>query len=362
MQSITHCPACQTQFVVTELQLQQHNGTVRCGHCLHVFNATEHLVIADNAAIENTGLEMAALEGANLEKQDLVKHDLENNDLGKEDLEKNSLEDNFLEHNVLKNNVIQLKPRIKLDLKPADLLTPSELISQTSTDNHLLDVSEVAVEMLAPDAEMVEVSSNVTQLANSSNLDTSSKLDAQSNITHSTETYQYDYLTELSKPKPSRKISPVVLWIFLITLILLAMAQSVYFLRHQIALYYPTIKPSLEQICVKLGCSIDLPKKIESIVIDDSDIQEDAEHAGLMRLSTTLINRADFNQAYPNLELTLTDVDDKPKLRRIFKPQEYLPANTNIAQGLAAGEELKVKLAMTTQGIVVAGYRVFVTY
>lgn len=361
MQSITHCPACQTQFVVTELQLQQHNGTVRCGHCLHVFNATEHLVIADNAAIENTGLEMAALEGANLEKQDLVKHDLvkqdlENNDLGKEDLEKNSLEDDFLEHNVLKNNVIQLKPRIKPDLKPADLLTPSELISQTSTDNHLLDVSEVAAEMLAADAEMVEVSSNVELLSKASNLD------KPSNVAQSTEPHQYDYLTEPSKPKPNSKLFPVLLWILLITLLLAAIAQSVYFLRHQIALYYPNIKPSLVLACEKIGCSIDLPKKIELIVIDDSDIQEDAEHAGLMRLSTTLINQAAFQQAYPNLELTLTDVDDKPKLRRIFKPQEYLPANTNIAQGLAAGEELKVKLAMTTQGIVVAGYRVFVTY
>lgn len=332
MQSITHCPACQTQFVVTELQLQQHNGTVRCGHCLHVFNATEQLVNADGAAVaddvglDNTEHEMAASEST------------------------------CLENEVLENNVIQLKPRIKPDLTPADLLTPSDLISQTSTDNHLLDVSEVAAEMLASDAEMVEVSSNVELLSMSSNLD------KPSNIANATETYQYDYLTEPSKPKPSSKLFSILRWIFLITLILSAIAQSVYFLRHQIALYYPNVKPSLEQVCKKIGCGIELPKKIEFIVIDDSDIQEDVERAGLMRLSTTLINRADFNQAYPNLELTLTDVDDKPKLRRIFKPQEYLPANTNIAQGLAAGEELKVKLAMTTQGIVVAGYRVFVAY
>jgi hypothetical protein len=116
------------------------------------------------------------------------------------------------------------------------------------------------------------------------------------------------------------------------------------------------------QVCEKIGCSIDLPKKIEFILIDDSDIQEDAEHAGVMRLSTTLINQAGFYQAYPNLELTLTDVEDKPKLRRIFKPIEYLPAKTDIALGLAAGAVVKVKLAMTSQGIAVAGYRVFVSY
>ncbi len=60
MQFITNCPACQTQFVVTEEQLNQHNGKVRCGHCLNVFNASEQLVNTD-ANLENnaTAINMA---------------------------------------------------------------------------------------------------------------------------------------------------------------------------------------------------------------------------------------------------------------------------------------------------------------
>ncbi len=239
MQSITHCPACQTQFVVTEEQLNQHDGAVRCGHCLHVFNAAEQLVKTEES---NT--------------------------------------------KVLATNVAE-----------------------------------------------IEVQAD-----------------------------QHDYLAVQATPVLSTKKSPVLLWILLAVMFLMAIAQSVYFLRHQIAMYYPNIKPHLVRVCEKIGCSIDLPKKIALILIDDSDIQEDAEHAGVMRLSTTLINQAGFYQAYPNLELTLTDVEDKPKLRRIFKPIEYLPAKTDIALGLAAGAVVKVKLAMTSQGIAVAGYRVFVSY
>lgn len=239
MQSITHCPACQTQFVVTEEQLNQHDGAVRCGHCLHVFNAAEQLVKTEES---NT--------------------------------------------KVLATNVAE-----------------------------------------------IEVQAD-----------------------------QHDYLAVQATPVLSTKKSPVLLWILLAVMFLMAIAQSVFFLRHQIAMYYPNIKPHLVRVCEKIGCSIDLPKKIALILIDDSDIQEDAEHAGVMRLSTTLINQAGFYQAYPNLELTLTDVEDKPKLRRIFKPIEYLPAKTDIALGLAAGAVVKVKLAMTSQGIAVAGYRVFVSY
>lgn len=146
-------------------------------------------------------------------------------------------------------------------------------------------------------------------------------------------------------------------------MVLLTALQSVYFLRDEIAaIYYPKAKPLLVQVCQKLSCSINLPEKIESIAIDDSDMQEDADHPGLVNFASTLINSGHHVLAYPNLELTLTDVEDKPVLRRIFKPNEYLPAGTNVADGIQAGEETRIKLAISTGDIAVAGYRVFVTY
>ena len=39
---VTQCPKCQTSFRVTDAQLDIANGAVRCGSCLHIFNATEH--------------------------------------------------------------------------------------------------------------------------------------------------------------------------------------------------------------------------------------------------------------------------------------------------------------------------------
>src|SRR5690348_10918919 len=51
MRAVTHCPACQTEFFVTDEQLNQHNGKVRCGQCLHVFDAkAEILETVDNDA------------------------------------------------------------------------------------------------------------------------------------------------------------------------------------------------------------------------------------------------------------------------------------------------------------------------
>lgn len=41
---VTQCPKCHTSFRVTDAQLGIANGAVRCGSCLHIFNAPEHWI------------------------------------------------------------------------------------------------------------------------------------------------------------------------------------------------------------------------------------------------------------------------------------------------------------------------------
>lgn len=272
MSSITNCPACQTQFIVTEGQLNQHNGKVRCGHCLHVFNARDELV----------------------------------------------------ESNI-----------------------------QTKANLASVDEIDATEEVVAPVAEIIHIHEAST-LDNDADDIVNKALIKDS---------QDSYFNKFNNKSKTKNFAPTwLIGLFSFVLLIIAIAQSVYFLRTDIATYYPNTKTYLVQACKKIGCSIDLPKKIDLIVIDDSDMQEDANHVGLIHLSSTLINQASFNQAYPNIELTLTDIEDTPQLRRIFKPNEYLPDQADIAKGLAAGEEVKVKLSVTAQGDAVAGYRVFVSY
>ena len=42
--AITRCPQCRTRFRVTEEQLRIADGSVRCGACLHIFQAEDHFV------------------------------------------------------------------------------------------------------------------------------------------------------------------------------------------------------------------------------------------------------------------------------------------------------------------------------
>ncbi|MEC8427037.1 MAG: MJ0042-type zinc finger domain-containing protein, partial [Pseudomonadota bacterium] len=44
---VTCCPHCNTSFRITDSQLASAKGAVRCGSCLQVFKASDHLVIND---------------------------------------------------------------------------------------------------------------------------------------------------------------------------------------------------------------------------------------------------------------------------------------------------------------------------
>lgn len=149
----------------------------------------------------------------------------------------------------------------------------------------------------------------------------------------------------------------------LILVMLLAIpVQIIYYLRSDIVAHWPATRPYLERACAVVRCTVELPKTISAITIEDSDLQEDAERQGLIHLYSTLVNHATHAVAYPLLELTLTDLSEKPLLRRTFSPQEYLPAGVSVVSGFAARQQLDIKLALTAEGESVAGYRLFVTY
>jgi len=81
-----------------------------------------------------------------------------------------------------------------------------------------------------------------------------------------------------------------------------------------------------------------------------------------MVLSATLKNRAIFNQQLPLLELTLTDAQDQPVVRRVLSPQDYLGKAPVPPAGFAAGSEFAVKVFVEGSQIKATGYRLYLFY
>ena len=108
--------------------------------------------------------------------------------------------------------------------------------------------------------------------------------------------------------------------------------------------------------------AVDVPlaQNSELVAIETSDLQSDNQR-GLFVLQATLRNRASFAQAWPALELTLTDTHDTVVSRRVLLPPDYLPPSVPPAFFPANGE-VAVRLWIEAKGIGAAGYRLYVFY
>ncbi len=138
--------------------------------------------------------------------------------------------------------------------------------------------------------------------------------------------------------------------------------QALLYFRVEVVTAAPNTRPGFVAACGIFGCELTLPHKIELIGIESSDLAPDNDKQNKLHLTATLRNRAPYAQAWPHLELTLTDAQERPLLRRSLAPGEYLPATTAIADGFPRRGEQAIQLALQTTDVPAVGYRLYVFY
>ena len=147
-----------------------------------------------------------------------------------------------------------------------------------------------------------------------------------------------------------------------VLLFLLALGQGAYAFRDQLAARVPEVRPVLQSFCALLDCKIGFPMQIEAIVIDGQQFQMLNTRKDTGEFSATLSNTASVTQAWPQLELTLNDDNNAPLARRVFSPQEYLPAGVDPKKGFAANAEQPIKLYFEIADAKPADFHVGVFY
>jgi len=167
------------------------------------------------------------------------------------------------------------------------------------------------------------------------------------------------------EPEPEPAPPPMLrqaAWTAGATLLSLALlAQGALVFRSEIVQSSPQTRPFMESLCAALGCELPLPRNAADIAIESSDIQPDATREAYFTLHATLRNRADYPQAYPHLEITLTDARDKALVRKVLEPAQWLPADAP-KDAFAAKREVATRIGFEAPGVAAAGYRVYVFY
>ncbi len=303
---ITYCPSCHTHFRVHAEQLAARAGQVRCGKCSRVFDALEHL-------IEETAPARAPRPKPEFEAMRADAADAE--------------------------------------LAPESATGEAPDIGAAAQERVIAQAADVVAEAPEPGAETPEAAILEPAIAEPANAEPVTASGASA--------FGFGPVAAAEPATPARRW-PWLLGGLLLLLILLA--QAAYHYRSAITLLFPETKPYAAALCASLGCELPLPRRIDLMSIEASDLQADTTNPNVMVLSATLKNRAIFNQQHPLLELTLTDAQDQPVVRRVLAPQDYLGKAVNTQTGFAANTETAIKVFIEGSQVKATGYRLYLFY
>lgn len=310
---LTRCPACGTTFRVTAEQLRQRGGRVRCGQCQQAFSALEQLIDESMPGVPGAPVPPPHATDA-------------------------------------RDDAIDMPPAATDAVPPAPTFMPAAAAVDDPTDDSLA---------VFPTPPTSDIAAEPNQSAAA---ETSPAQGAPSTVKKSADPLLdgfSDWPEDVTATRPIRR------WPWLLgSLVLLAilLIQAAIAFRVELAVLSPATKPALLALCRMAGCTVDLPAKTELIGIAASDLHPDPGQPGRLFFSATIENRAPFNQAFPHLELTLTDVADKPVMRKVLPPASYLPPKTDRATGMPASGEVSISLVLDIGQAQANGYRLYLFY
>lgn len=361
MMLATSCPYCHTTFRVVQDQLKICNGIVRCGSCRQVFNGIEQLQSADAALL------------AERDRAD-------NRPSWPESAEANPNPFTVVAQEDNKTAFTEAHDDLNLILTPAEDSAEQAHTSLSDTPDpaeYAIDVARLpeaaevppqfAVEpnaieheeesTFAPTRLPIEISPPAPAYFESEDDDPAYKVELRS------QAVEPAFVQRARQQERFSRMSRIAMAVLILGLLPALILQTVDAFHQQIAAAFPQMKPALHQICEIIACQTDLPAQIEAVSVEATELQAPTANEPSFTLNMLLRNRSSLAQAWPYIELTLKDANEKPVARRVFTGAEYLPASQDAASGFAANSEHSVKLVFKVeQELKPVGYRVYLFY
>ncbi|MEO9334479.1 DUF3426 domain-containing protein [Ectopseudomonas guguanensis] len=377
---VTQCPHCRTSFRVSQAQLAAAHGAVRCGACLHVFNAAEQLFgrrTATPAPVKPASAPASQVQPDSSAKPPAKKPiddtlwihddlDLDSLDLDEElarlEEQEQQLSQQFLALERAPRHTETFASSALYDRQEphdeawAEALLRDEAVKRERTDFELQPNEEQPAPATAPEPKAVERVAPTPRrqqpIADELDEVAEPRLGDLDDEPDEPQQQEEDPRSAREEPKVARSEpglrderlfelddEPLQLewrqpqgtsWgrLFGWSLLNLLAAGG---LLAQYTIYnfdelarQDRYRPWFEQLCPSIGCS--LPSKVDIGQIRSSNlvVRSHPEFSGALIVDAILYNRAPFAQPFPLLEMRFADLGGQLVASRRFKPSEYL--------------------------------------
>lgn len=373
----TQCENCHTYFRVSEEQLELANGMVRCGRCDHVFNALNTLTHEVPGAIEESdeikdGL-LSDIENALADSESLsASADTDDDfDLGNFDLEESApltvkeqasggdLDDSLLddlEKFDISEDVVSTQQTVEEQKTPPATFTEPEPAQRSEVvfdldegmETQAIDDIDTAPDTMTgfdmenePPTEVIEE----TEFEEEEREETRRK----SRDSRERRRVVAEELKQAEKEVGGSPVATTVWSLVIVALMAVLVGQFAYFKRDEL-IKYPSLKPVLMSMCDLLKCDLPMPRDLDKLAMTEREVRSHPNMGNALLITAEIENNAEYTQAYPNLELAFSDINQKLLARRTFTPEQYLGEGVKPDQGMPAKVPVKIVLEIVDPG------------
>ena len=393
----TQCPNCETRFRVTDEQLGIAGGKVRCGNCMKVFNAIDHqvaspatkmaasqpirepsvtspdqpatkgsddddFVFADNPEEDATEGRYAGsrLTFSDDELSDSFRSFDEPEKSGYRDDERVSEDENVDEswaEAMLQDDARTRKTRPE-STSPDRTAPKTEQPAETTAPANEPAPSPAAESEPAPAEQeqqpQAPVSSGIKADELSLSMDNEDRVGDP--VAHKTRTEpRHENLYQDLRRDPvavgdGGSRWRTILWsLVVLALIGILVAQVTWFQFDRLSAI-PQLRPLYEQGCELVGCELDPLVDVSAIESRKLVVRTDPENRNQLIVDAVILNRAGFEQPFPAIALTFSNLNGDVVAQSTFAPQEYLAGDAETLDAMTPETPVRIAISIRDPG------------
>lgn len=126
--------------------------------------------------------------------------------------------------------------------------------------------------------------------------------------------------------------------------------QLVLFRNVELVKLWPSLTPAIASACDHLPCQYSGKTDVSQVKLLNRDVRSHPTQKNALLISAAFVNEAVFDQPYPSILITLSDLSGNVVASRQFTPQDYLEDMYNRFILLESGTPVHVTLAVLDPG------------
>jgi predicted Zn finger-like uncharacterized protein len=154
--------------------------------------------------------------------------------------------------------------------------------------------------------------------------------------------------------------APTFLWFWLsgAIVMLFALVAQVGYFKFDSWSRHPSYRPAYAFTCELLSCKLPAVQDVSLMKTQHFMVRPHPKVKQALYIDTLLINSADYQQPFPDINLTFTGLNDQTIASRYFKPREYLAGELAGSNSMPLNVPIHIAIEISNPGAEAVGYRI----